>query len=60
MYAQNYAAGPKWLPGRVITKLGDVMLNIRIERCVWRRHHNQLQPRFEYILLNDIVPSHSN
>ena len=34
MYARNYAAGPKWLPGRVITKLGDAMLNIRIERCI--------------------------
>ena len=60
VYALNYAAGPKWLPGRVIKKLGNVMFNIRTERGVWRRHHNQLQPRVEDIILNDNVPSHSD
>ena len=60
VYAQNYAAGPKWLPGKVIKKLGNVMFNIRTERGVWRRHHNQLQPRFEDIILNDNVSSHSD
>ena len=58
VYARNYAAGPKWLPGRVIKTLGNVMFNIRTKRGVWRRHHNQLQPRFEEIILNDHVPSH--
>ena len=36
------------------------MFNIRTERGVWRRHHNQLRPRLEDIILNDNVPSHSD
>ena len=39
---------------------GNVMFNIRTQRGVWRRHHNQLQLRFEDIILNDNVPSHSD
>ena len=40
--------------------VGNVMFNIQTERGVWRRHHNQLQPRFEDIILNDNVSSHSD
>ena len=36
------------------------MFNIRTERGVWRRHHNQLQPRFEDIILKENVPLHSD
>ena len=60
VFARNYAAGPKWLAGIVIKKLGNVMFNIRTERGVWRRHNNQLQPRFEDIVLNDNAQPYSD
>ena len=36
------------------------MFNIRTKRGVWSRHHNQLQPRFEHLILNDNAGSHSD
>ena len=53
MYARNYATGPKWLPGKVIKVLGNVMYNVQINRGVWRRHRNQLQLKFSDLNASD-------
>jgi transposase InsO family protein len=47
VYARNYNSGPKWLPGKIINQLGNMMFRIRTDRGVWRRHINQLQPRLD-------------
>jgi len=47
VYARNYGSGAKWLPGKIIGKVGNMMYRVRTDRGVWRRHTNQLQARLE-------------
>ena len=47
VYARNYSYGPKWLPGKVVCKLGSVLFWVRTDRGVWKRHINQLQPKID-------------
>ena len=47
VYARNYSSGPKWIPGTIINKLGNILYAVRTDRGVWRRHANQLQARLQ-------------
>ena len=47
VYARNYHKGSKWIPGRIIQKVGKMVYLVRTDRGVWRRHPNQLQIRFD-------------
>ena len=46
VYAQNYASGNKWYPGRVTELIKSAIFMIRTNRKMWKRHLIQLQPRF--------------
>lgn len=46
IYARNYAFGAKWFDGVITKNLGSMMYIVRTDRGLWRRHQNQLQPRF--------------
>lgn len=60
VYARNYASGPKWYPGEVTKILGNVLFMIRTDRGLWKRHKNQLQPRFCDISDTSVTVSHDN
>lgn len=44
IFARNYRDGSKWLPGRILEKLGTAMFRVRTPRGIWRRHLDQLKP----------------
>ena len=46
VYARNYASGPKWYEGIITKNVGSMLYTVRTDRGLWRRHQNQLQPRF--------------
>ena len=46
VYARNYAPGPMWVPGRIISKVGTTMFMVNTDKGTWKRHANQLQIRF--------------
>ena len=46
VYAKkNYAPGPKWLPGKTISKIGSTVFMIQTDTGIWKRYTNQLQVR---------------
>lgn len=45
VYARNYLHGPKWLPGKIVSKLGSTVYMVETDRGIWKRHSNQLQVR---------------
>lgn len=45
VYARNYNAGPKWLPGQIISKVGSTIYMVHTDKGVLKRHTNQLQIR---------------
>lgn len=51
VYARNYASGPKWLPGKIVSKLGSTIYMVETDRGTWKRHSNQLQVR---LVLDDV------
>ena len=53
-FARNYASGAKWFSGVVIKNVGSMMYLIRTDRGIWKRHQNQVQPRFDDVL-SDVV-----
>jgi hypothetical protein len=57
VYARNYGSGPKWLQGKVIKQLGDMLFIIRTDRGLWKRHQNQLQPRIDIPIFSNIEPN---
>ena len=42
---KNYAPGPKWSPGKIISKIGSTVFMIQTDTGIWKRHTNQLQVR---------------
>ena len=46
VFAHNYATGPKWFNAVVTKNVGSMMYMVRTDRGLWKRHQNQLQPRF--------------
>ena len=60
VFARNYASGAKWFKGVVTKNVGSVKYLIRIDRGIWKRHQNQLQPRFFDLLHNDSDATHDN
>ena len=48
VYARNYGAGPKWLPGHVVKVEGSVLYHVKLrDGRVQRRHIDQLRVRLE-------------
>ncbi|XP_033637865.1 uncharacterized protein K02A2.6-like [Asterias rubens] len=48
VYVHNYAPGPRWMAGRVVSLCGHLMYTVRLEDGrVWRRHIDQM--RFRYV-----------
>lgn len=48
VYVLNYAHGPRWMAGHVITLCGHLMYTVRLEDGrMWRRHVDQM--RFRYV-----------
>ena len=46
VYARNYGAGPKWLPGHIVKVEGSVLYHIKLrDGRVQRRHIDQLRSR---------------
>ena len=46
VYAKNYGAGPKWLPGVLVKAEGSVLWHVRLsDGRIIRRHVDQLRPR---------------
>ena len=43
VYARNYGPGPKWLPGKVLSKIGSTIFMVTTDKGIWKRHSNQLQ-----------------
>jgi len=46
VFARNYASGAKWFSAVVTKHIGSMMYMVRTNRGLWKRHQNQLQPRF--------------
>ena len=48
VYTRNYGQGEKWLPAKVIKKLGSQLFTVELvqNKMVWRRHLNQLRQRY--------------
>ena len=46
VYARNYGAGPKWLPGHIVKVEGSVLYHVKLrDGRVQRRHIDQLRSR---------------
>lgn len=46
VYAQNFARGPKWLPGQILDKHNSVLFDVdMLDGRVWRRHADHLISR---------------
>ncbi|KAF6035044.1 hypothetical protein EB796_006640 [Bugula neritina] len=45
VYARNYSSGPKWVPGKIIRRVGNTIFLVDTDRGIWKRHCNQLQIR---------------
>ncbi|XP_055905818.1 uncharacterized protein K02A2.6-like [Eupeodes corollae] len=45
VYVRNFAKGPKWYEGTVISQLGSITYLVRTPKGLWKRHQNQLRPR---------------
>ncbi|CAH8288100.1 unnamed protein product [Schistosoma rodhaini] len=46
VYVRDYRHGyDKWIEGEVAKRQGKVMYEVRVNREIWTRHHNQLRPR---------------
>ena len=46
---KNYAPGPKWLPGKIISKIDSTVFMIQTDSGIWKRHTNQLQVRLAVV-----------
>jgi len=47
VYARNYSTGPKWLPGKIVSKVGSTIFMVSTDKGLWKRHSNQLQVRLD-------------
>ncbi len=56
---RNFAAGPKWLPGKVVEREGETMVKLKLDDGrTWRRHvdhvlQSQLPTENESVPLED-------
>ena len=48
VYARKYGQGEKWLPAKIIKKLGSQLFTVELlqNKMVWHRHLNQLRQRY--------------
>ena len=60
VFARNYVTGPKWFNTVVTKNVGSMIYMVRTDRGLWKRHQNQLQPRFCDISLTDSTVVQNN
>lgn len=44
---RNYLGKPKWVPGVIIAREGPLNYQVKVDSRVWRRHLEQILPRYE-------------
>ena len=50
VWVQNFRRGPKWIPGKILASLGNIMFRIHTSLGIWTRHADQMRKR----VVNDI------
>lgn len=45
VYVRNFSSGPKWIPGVIDTRLGNVNYRVSTEKGLVKRHRNQMRKR---------------
>ena len=43
MFVENVRGEPKWLPGVVLEKVGEVSYRLQVGEGIWRRHADQIR-----------------
>jgi transposase InsO family protein len=46
VFALNFGKGAKWIPGTVVKIHSPRSFDIQVEHSVWKRHQDQLRPRY--------------